>query len=265
MAKAKLVTPDKMTIIDGMLPGERAHGAVVTRIGIGSGFPLHAGFREMQAGSTLEWFDVASGLIVHLWDGAARIGDIRLDKGSAVVIEHGATARIDAIEDDTVLLVFDAADDRPPADAAGGHVHVLPADRVQREDGHHRENKVGAAIYADSACPTCRLWLHENTYFQPHFELGLHSHSQDEIIVVTAGEMIIGNRSYRRGAMLAVARDVLYGFEVGDEGMQFINFRPSHPTFTSADKSRFIDEAEMYRERFPDPPPYIDLAQPAVG
>jgi hypothetical protein len=260
MAKVKLVPPEKLQKLAGTLPGEAMSGRVETWLGISAGFPLHAGFRHLDPGAAVQWTDAASGYIVYLWEGAARIGEVALEPGSVVLIEHGASARIAAEAAGAKLLVFDAADDRPPADAAGGHVHVLPAERVQRAHTYLPNVPVGAAIFADATCPTCRLWLHENTYHEPHFKLNLHSHSQDEIIVVTQGEMVVAGRAYGRGTMLAVGKDVLYSLAVGDGPMEFINFRPSRPTFTSADRTRTIDEASLYRDAFHVPPPYIELA-----
>jgi len=259
MAKVKLVLPSQMALRTDAPPGERSHGHVEIREGVGDAFPLRAGFRHMSAGSAIEWNEVGSGQIVYLWEGEARVGETVLEERSCVILEHGSSTSIEAQADNTTLLVFDAGRCAPSARAAGGHVHLLPAQRVQRTHECMPGTAVGAAIYADAACSTCSLWLHENTYHLPHYKLGLHSHSQDEIIVVTGGEMVIGRRTCGRGAMLAVARDVLYAFETGESGMQFINFRPSHPTFTSADGSQVIDEGAFYRNVFKAPPPYIEF------
>jgi len=257
MAKVQLVLPSQMTLRADSPPGERSHGPVEIREGVGDAFPLRGGFRHMSVGSAIEWNKVASGQIVYLWAGEASVGNTVLEERSCVVIEHGSSARIDAQAENTTLLVFDAGRSAPPANRSGGHVHLLPARRVQRTHECMPGAAVGAAIYADAACPTCSLWLHENTYHLPHYKVGLHSHSQDEIIVVTSGEMVVGRRTCGRGTMLAIAKDVLYQFETGESGMQFINFRPSHPTFTSADGSQVIDEGAFYRDVFKAPPPYI--------
>ncbi|HET9629717.1 MAG TPA: hypothetical protein VFP14_09580 [Novosphingobium sp.] len=256
MAKVKLVSPGQLRAIPGCLPDEQAFGEVQTRLGVCGSFPLHAGFRIMTGGSAIAWQAAASGRVILVWEGVARVGETILGVESAVIIEHGGSVRIDAVEDATALLVFDARKDSPPEDAHGGGVHILPAERVQRTDCLAPDMPLGAAVYADSSCPTCSMWLHENSY-QPHFELGLHSHSQDEIIVVVGGDLVIGTKSYGRGSMLAVAKDVLYQFKCGERGLRFVNFRPSRPTYTSGDGSFTADERSIYREVFHEPPPYL--------
>ncbi|TVV74477.1 hypothetical protein [Sphingomonas solaris] len=181
-------------------------------------------------------------------------GGTRLEAGSVIVIEPGAAAEAAAASDDAVLLVFNPTAALPASSCAGGNVHILPADRVPRMVRLNERANVGAAIFADSACPTCELWLHESAFHDGDFNVDLHSHSEDEIIVVTAGEIVLGQRRYGRGTAIAVAKEAVYGFRTGREGLTFINFRPSHPTYRTADGTRVIDEQALYMGSLGRPP-----------
>jgi hypothetical protein len=116
---------------------------------------------------------------------------------------------------------------------------------------------MGGGIHADAACPNCTVWLHENDF---HSKTGtvipLHSHSEDEIIFVTAGEIKLGNRIYGPSTALAIAANTIYGFEVPPTGLSFINFRAASPTVTTS--HGVMDEAETWISRL-GKPPYLEV------
>ena len=86
--------------------------------------------------------------------------------------------------------------------------------------------------------------------------------AQDEVIVVIDGEIVLGRRGYGPGTAIAIARDTLYGFRSGDQGLVFINFRPRSPVYVPADKSRAaIDERAFNLARMPVPEP-VTFASP---
>lgn len=62
--------------------------------------------------------------------------------------------------------------------------------------------------------------------YEPNSEIRVHSHDEDEIIYVLAGEMRIGNRKLAPGATLTVPGGVFYGFHAGPDGLVILNFRP---------------------------------------
>ena len=53
----------------------------------------------------------------------------------------------------------------------------------------------------------------------------LHAHDQDEIIYVVSGTMQLGNRTLGPGSSVYVAKDTLYGFAAGDDGLRILVFR----------------------------------------
>jgi hypothetical protein len=155
------------------------------------------------------------------------------------------------------LLAFASA--RPlKAQGAGGHVHLLPADRVPRTSdlGGHG---VAGAMHADSDCPTCSVWLHENR-FPPHEPLteeqqqaGIHSHSEDEIIFVIEGEMRLGNKQAGTGTALAIAAQTLYSFSPGSNGLGFVNFRAAKPSEIKFANGASMSETKYWRDTLPRP------------
>ena len=61
---------------------------------------------------------------------------------------------------------------------------------------------------------------------QPNATVGVHAHDADEIIYVVAGEMRFGSKVLKPGSSLFVQGGAFYSFGAGDEGLQFLNFRP---------------------------------------
>lgn len=79
-------------------------------------------------------------------------------------------------------------------------------------------------------------------YYPPHAVITVHAHEEDEIIYVVDGAIRLGNRSYPKGSSVFVARQTLYGFEAGPEGLHMVNFR------ARADHS-FITQPEYLASR----------------
>jgi len=224
----------------GPVPGRAAvdaAGGVETRGVIsGEGRPLLLWVHHLQPGASLAWDRPAQDHLVYVWEGAVTFDGLRLGEDSAFVVEHGGKGVAQAGDQPTTLLQFHRREDHSERPGrAGGHTHVLAGARVMR--GVERKTSVGRALYADAACPTCEVWLHGNQ-LPPGLKADRHYHTEDEIIVVTAGEMKLGRLGYGRGSVLAVDAETRYGFSCGDEGLSFINFRPAPPIYVVGDDSR---------------------------
>src|SRR5262249_50046088 len=150
---------------------------------------------------------------------------------------------VTAGDEGATLVEFGAA--AHPAGAGGGHVHLLPSDRVPRVETTAGRD-IGSAIFADSRCPSCSVWLHETEFREHDAAVDVHSHREDELISVPGGSIKLGNAIHGPGAALFVAADTNYGFSTGPDGLTFVNFRPSSPTYTSADGSLVLDEADFF-------------------
>lgn len=79
-------------------------------------------------------------------------------------------------------------------------------------------------------------------YYPPDAVITVHAHEEDEIIYVVDGAIRLGNRLYPKGSSVFVARQTLYGFEAGPEGLHMVNFR------ARADHS-FITQPEYLANR----------------
>ena len=100
MAKVKLVSPGQLQAIAGCLPDEQAFGEVQTRLGVCGSFPLHAGFRIMTGGSAIAWQAAASGRVILVWEGVARVGETILGvesagKGATCMTKQSAFRQVD--------------------------------------------------------------------------------------------------------------------------------------------------------------------------
>jgi hypothetical protein len=208
--------------------------------------PIHLSWHEMASGAELDVVGEPNDRLIYVWKGSLDAGGMTLRAGSSAIVEFGSGLALRANADSTTLLIFNVKE-RRALDRGGGNVHLLPSDMVARTTSFGGNAGIGGGMHADARCPTCKVWLHEQGYAAADKETAPHSHSEDEIIFVTAGAIRLGNRIYGPGTALAIAANVKYGFHSGPDGLQFINFRGSSPTYTSADGSMVLDEAELWR------------------
>jgi hypothetical protein len=221
-------------------------GSVTTRaIFAGDRDPIHLYLHRLNSGAAMCFSGSSTDCLLYVWDGAADAHGARLAPRSSAIVEYGASLTVNAGEQGGGILEFRMRD-RNAHDRAGGHVHLLPTERVPRVEINNDGKRLGMALHADSRCPTCRLWLHENDYPDADVETALHSHSEDEVIFVRAGSIRLGNRLHGPGTALAIAADTKYGFFSGRDGLSFVNFRGTSPTYTSADGAVVMDEAELW-------------------
>jgi quercetin dioxygenase-like cupin family protein len=245
MAKVKIVTLERSHPLPGA-PGIESRAYLD-----GPGAPLHLARHRLAPGAAMRIEGEPADRLVYVFEGMVAAGDRHLAKGSSLIVEFGARMDLSAGPDGATVLTFNQAE-RPADGRPGGHVHLLPREAVPRTHDLGTQNEMGGGIHADAACPSCTVWLHENDF---HAKAGTtvppHSHSEDEIIFVTAGEIGLGNRRYGPGTAIAVAADTVYGFEA-PQGLSFINFRAASPTVTTS--HGVIDEARMWIGKLGKPP-----------
>lgn len=63
--------------------------------------------------------------------------------------------------------------------------------------------------------------------FGPDAEVAPHAHTEDEVIVVSAGSMRMGSHDLAAGSAVYIPKETVYGFTAGPDGCTFLNFRPS--------------------------------------
>lgn len=244
MSKVAIRTLDQASQVDDSASGE---GAVDTRVYFdGKRHPIHLRVHRLKPGARLTATADAADLCLYVWDGEVTSEGGLLGERSSAVIQHGASLSVIASERGAALLAFNVN----PAGAkpsTGHSAFLLPNERVPRSNKLGGNEGIGGALHADAHAPTANIWLHENDYAMADNETKLHSHSEDELIFVRRGSIKLGNRLYGPGTALAITADTLYQFWTGPEGLSFVNFRGASPTYTTADGSMVMDEAELWR------------------
>jgi hypothetical protein len=230
-----------------------ASGRVVTRgLFARDRDPLQLLIHHLDPDAQLIFSGMPSERAIFVWQGEIMADGARLAARSSLIVEYGATLTVTSGQKGAALLEF-GAQHRSALDRIGGHVHLMPSEQVQRPDTSNRGKRVGMSLHANAQCPTCRVWLHENQHWESDSDTALHSHSEDEVMFITAGSMRVGNRFYPAGNALAVRANTKYGFTSGPDGLSFVNFRIGSPTYTTADGSMTLDEAELWRKACGEP------------
>ena len=221
--------------------------------------PIHVHLHRLAQGDTIRIGPRTCDCIAYVWHGSIEAGGRTLGAGSSLIVEHGGTLEIQAGEGEASVLTFSAR--RPPAEPrAGGHVHLLPTELVPRLADLGGGNGTSGGMHADASCPSCALWLHENAFpavaenaWADAAKRGVHSHSEDEVIFVTAGQIRLGARLCGPGTALAVAADTMYSFTAGPDGLRFINFRAGLPSEIRFADGSVMDEVGYWKTRLPSP------------
>jgi len=255
MQKVSIRTLEKAVAADS--PLETA-GDVQCRVFFEGEHPLHLRLYEIAPGASLRLEADSAELTFFVWKGAVEADGTGMNERASGIVEPGASLNVTGGEAGASLLVFN----RRQGDAAGngpGKVYLLPSEQVPRTIAMGGNKGIGGALHADAHEPTPHVWLHENDFDIPNNETVLHSHSEDEVIFVRAGSIRLGNRLYGPGTALAIAADTKYGFFSGEDGLGFVNFRASSPTYTSADGTHVLDEAKLWIDAV-GKPEYLTLA-----
>jgi hypothetical protein len=239
MARVSIVTVDKAASVAS------PDGRITTRTLLGETAPIELQVHDVAAGAGLTFHAEDADVALFVWKGAVTAGGAMLTEKSSAVVERGSSLRIEAGADGASVLAFNLNGDEGAR--TGGHVHLLPRERVPQTEALGGNEGIGGALHADAQCPTCSVWLHENSYAMADKETAVHSHSEDEVIFVHTGSIRLGNRLYGPGTALAIAADTKYGFHSGPDGLGFVNFRGTSPTYTSGDGKTVMDEAELWR------------------
>lgn len=221
--------------------------------------PLHLHLYEIAAGRPLHFEQSDVDRVAYVWRGNVIAGTHVLGEGSSAIVEHGRLLTIQGEAAISQILVFAVADASHQS-RVGGHIHLLPVAHVPRtlapDTGSYAAR---GGIHANSECPTCQVWLHENSFpgvstvSKDEEKLGIHSHTEDEIIFVTDGQIRLGRRLHGPGTALAIAANTLYSFTAGPEGLRFINFRSGLPGDIRFGNGGSMSEVGYWRDRVSSP------------
>lgn len=252
MAKISVITPDKAQPVPAPAGCSGLAGALAYYDDEAS--PLHLHLHAVAPGETLRIEAGDTDRLAYVWHGAVEAGGCTLAKGSSLIVEHGRALAVSGGDEPAQVLTFAAA--HPPAKPReGGHIHLLPVERVARARPDAGSGGVAGGMHFAADCATCEIWLHENQFpgMEPlspeDQQRGVHSHSEHEIIFVTDGQMRLGTKLYGPGTALAVAADTLYSFTSGPDGLSFINFRAGRPGDIQFANGRVMSETGYWQER----------------
>lgn len=255
MPKVIVAEPHKAAQVSmprGLLRGE---GRVFALVEPGR-FPLSLHRLDLDPGEHCDVTAQVADAVLYVRDGSIDAGGSSLPQGSSLIVERGARLVVCGGAEGAEVFVFSAAE---AGRGEGGHVHLLPRARVPACERMSAQSPTAGAIHADSDCDSCEVWLHENHFpgaVQPgpaEAARGVHSHSEDEIIVVIAGKMRLGGKLVGPGTALAIAADTLYSFTAGPEGLSFINFRARRPGDIRFASGPAMSETQLWRAILPRP------------
>jgi len=189
---------------------------------------------ELDAGGTIEWDDDHGDDGVYVISGALDVDAptatevSRCPSDGAVIVESGVTCTARAVGVTTVVHCG-ARDAEPPANglyeapAATDHgVHVV-GERGWFSSGDRE--RVAVRWFADSTCPTCRIALFHVVRAEGGVRDRSHTHTQDELIYVVGGSVVVGGLEHRAGTCLAISADTRYSLTSGDHGFAILNYR----------------------------------------
>lgn len=201
--------------------------------------------------------------MIYVWRGEVVVAGTPLVGGSSLIVEQGAPLAASAGANGATLVIFSTRR-TPRAAGCAANVHLLPSAQVPRFAAATAGGTSGE-MHADGSCPTYAGWLHANSFpprgeaTEAEAERGIHAHAEDEIILVTAGQMRLGRRLYPAGTALKVSAGTFYGFTAGPVGLDFINFRAGPPQAIRFKNGATMDEVGYWRDRVM-PPRYITLS-----
>lgn len=185
---------------------------------------------------------------LYVQTGAIRLGEREVEAGGVAVIEADADASFLAGPDGATLVHVGPTDPTQPTDGAYGPpdagvrgVHLVGPRGMMAIEQPGRSTR----FFADSACATCRITLF-STARSERYRSAAHSHSEDEILYVLDGEIQVGSTTLAADMGAAIPGDEVYGFQSGDNGFRFLNFRRDVSTYRSP--ARKIEALERPRD-----------------
>ena len=187
---------------------------------------------QLDDGAELQWSSPHSDDGVYVIEGELDVthnGTVRrCPTQGALIVESDVECSARAIGPTRILHVG-AYDPTPPSDGMygppaleGRTVHVVGDEGwYQSGNGVHYL----AHWFADSTQPTSRIALFHVALHEAHRRDTPHSHSQDELIYIMDGSLVMGRSEYMPGTCLALPANVRYSVTTGANGIKFVNFR----------------------------------------
>ena len=199
---------------------------------------------ELDDGGTIEWDDLHGDDGVYVMTGALDVEAMpsgaspsgaapsaetsRCPADGALIVESGVTCTARAVGV-TAVVHCGASHAEPPSDglydapnATGHGVHVV-GERGWFTSGDRE--RVAVRWFADSTCPTCRIALFHVLRAEGGVRDRSHTHTQDELIYVVGGSVVVGGVEHGPGTCLAIPALTRYSLTSGDDGFAILNHR----------------------------------------
>jgi hypothetical protein len=217
-------------------------GAGTIRSGIArpSAFDLWVVDAVLDPGAELRWGTDHGDEAVVVLAGTVDVAGESCPVGTAIVVEAGARATLRSDAPATIVHFgrqTGAHESRP----AGG-VHIVGPGPARGTDVAHPEGSMAAGYYLDSTCGTCDLTL-LRTSGVGVIRGSSHSHSQDELIRVVAGELHFGSKVAGAGMTAAIPANRRYAFRASAP-FTFLNYRAGPSSITKSDGEAVRESAE---------------------
>jgi quercetin dioxygenase-like cupin family protein len=213
---------------EAYLGGCQSTGVRWSKLASPPDYSLRLAISELDNGGELIWDGEHGDESVYVVEGALDVDGHVAPADGAVIVEAGVPVHARA-QGTTRIAHFSPVDSEPPTDGLygpaqpDGHtVHVLGPGAWFASGA--RENVV-ARWFADATCPTCRTQLLHVSRQGESGQGPAHSHTQDEIIHVLGGTVLLGNRELTAGMSLCIPADLRYRISGGPDGYAFLNFR----------------------------------------
>lgn len=191
-------------------------------------YPLWMVVSELADGAELHWDDDHGDDGVYVLAGNLELDGHRCPTGGALIVESGAAAAARAIGT-TTIVHCGPVDPAPPAgglygppEPDGHGVHVVGDDGWFRSGDRER---VVATWFADSTCPRCRISFFHVWRGEGGVKDRSHTHTQDELIYIVGGSLIVGGVEHGPGSCLAIPANLRYSVTSGPDGNAFLNYR----------------------------------------
>lgn len=236
-------------------PTVNAGGSVASRFVHPPGHSLWLVDAEALAGASLAWGVDHGDEAVFLVSGAIELGGRTWTGPSAVVVERTVGARMDVLAPARWLHLGSASEMAPAADDplgaptdVGLSAHGRSADDAWLYEVSREGARVITRYWYDSSLPTTRTTL-LSVSFPPGYRAPSHRHTADELISVLSGSLAFAGSEVGPGDTLAIPADTLYGFTVGAEGCEFVNYRARESYYVPGDrtKPRYLEVMEVMR------------------